>query len=149
MRTNYVVVLNRAHVRFYAEEQEPGQSRPALREIDAVDLPRGRARYTAREADEAGHFPAGQPGAAGGGIDERLPMQRQEERRSVEDMAAAVNRFFREHPEAPWDLAVPSVFCHAVMDLLEPQARRRLRRTVAKDLVKVPAPEIKAHFAAS
>lgn len=146
MRNNYVVVLNRAHVRIYSEEQEPGQSKPALREVDAVDLPGGRAGYTDRETDEAGRFSKGQVGAPGGGIDERLPMQRQEERRAAEDVAGVVNRFFRDRKDETWDLAVPAPLLKAVVERLDPGARSRLRKTVAKDLVKIAPAELKAHF---
>lgn len=157
MSDHYIVTLDHAHLRIFAERHPPGQHSPALERVVAVDFPAGKAGYTDRDSDMAGRFPtsknqgvgSGLPAGARGGmsIDERLPMQREDSRRRARDLAAEVDQFFQQRPEASWDFAAGPELNHAVLELLSPTVRERLRRSVAKGLVKQRADEVRAHFA--
>jgi hypothetical protein len=143
MRIRFVVVLDRGHVRIYSEDQEPGWPKPVLRIEGAFDLVNGHASHTGRLAEKAGRF----SGAHGpGGAPERLTMSEEEDRRVAEELARLINGFFHDTPGEPWDIAAPPVLCHMVLDRIEATHRSQLRRTVQKDLVKVPTASLKSHF---
>jgi hypothetical protein len=158
MNEHYIVTLDRGHLRIYSETTAPGQT-PRLEIVEAMDFPEGKHGYTDRDTDMAGRFnsskhqsaasgaPGGSPaGRTGMSIDERLPMKREEERRSVVMLAAELNQFLQHRPEASWDFAAAPSLYNAVLAELSPDTRRRMRRALSKDLVNQNSDEVRAHF---
>lgn len=153
MSEHYVVTVDHGHLRIYAERMAPGQFTPTLVPVEAMDFPAGIKGYTDRETDMAGRFPGkrvmGNSGAghAGMSIDERLPMRREEERRRARELASVLESFFDQREEASWDFAAGPDLNHAVLEHLSPPVRRRLRRSLPKDLVNQRSDEVREHFA--
>lgn len=159
MSEHYIVTVDHGHLRIYAERHPPGQHSPALEQVEAMDFPQGKAGYTDRDTDMAGRFPgskrqaagpgnpAGGPGRSGMSIDERLPMQREEERRRARELAAEIDHFFQQRPNASWDFAAGPELNNAVLEIVSRDVRERLRRSVPKDLVNQRVDEVRAHFA--
>ena len=163
MSEHYIVTLDHGHLRIYAERRAPGQFNPSLEQVEAMDFPQGKHSYTDRDTDMAGRFGSskhqsagqGAPGQAdysatgrsGMSIDERLPMQREESRRRAKELAAEVDSFFKQRPDATWDFAAGPDLNGTVLELISPAVRQRVRRSVAKDLVNQRADELRAHFA--
>src|SRR5688572_13741369 len=156
MREHYVVTADHGHLRIYAERKSPGQKTPALDQVEAMDFPQGKRSYVDRDTDMAGRFasskhqmPApGSPTARTGmSIDERLPMQREESRRRAREIAAEIDAFLQQRPEASWDFAAGPELNGVLLELVSPAVRQRLRRTLAKDLVNQRGEEVRAHFA--
>ena len=160
MSEHYIVIADRAHLRIYAERTPPGQQSPGLEQVEAMDFPGGKNSYVDRDTDVAGRFPssnrqspgpgnpAGGLGRTGGSIDERLPMQREEERRRVKEIASEIDAFFASRGgEVSWDFAAAPDLNRAVLEHLSRDVRDRLRRTVSKDLVNQRVDEVRAHFA--
>lgn len=158
MSEHYIVTLDHGHLKIYARREVPGQFTPGLQQVEAIDFPAGKHSYTERESDEAGRFSGsrnqgsgvGAPAVrAGMSIDERLPMQREESRRRVRDLATQIEQFFQPRPDASWDYAAGPELNGTVLELLSPELRRRMRRCVPKDLVNQRIDEVRAHFAAT
>ncbi len=156
MSEHFIVTLDHGHLRIYAERMPPGQFSPSLEQVESMDFPLGKHHYTDRETDQAGRFAssrsqgpgAGTPtGRQGMSIDERLPMKQEESRRRAKELAAEVESFFRQRPEATWDFAAGPELNGAVLELISPAVRQRVRRSVAKDLVNQRLDEVRAHFA--
>lgn len=146
MNEHFIVTLDRGHLRIYAEHREPGQT-PRLEIVEAMDFPQGKQAYTDRQSDQAGRFP-GSKGLAGGmSIDERLPMKREEERRNVGVLADELETFLQSRPGSTWDFAAAPELSNAVIEALSIETRRRLKRTLAKDLVNQTSEDVRAHFA--
>jgi hypothetical protein len=156
MNEHFLVAADHGHLRIFAERGAAGQSTPVWEEINALDFPLGKTSYTQRETDVAGRFPGaksqggsgapGNVGRTGMSVDERLPMQREEERRRVKDIVDRLEEFFRSHAEATWELAAGPELITRVKDGVSAGVRDRLRRTIAKDLVNQNADEVRAHF---
>lgn len=155
MNDHFIVAIDHGHLRIFAERTGPGQSSPALDPVQSMDFPQGRASYTDRDTDMAGRFQSSKHQAPGPGnptartgmsIDERLPMQREESRRRAKDIAAEINTFFQQRPNADFDFAAGPDLNGTVLDLLLPEVRRRIRRSVTKDIVNHPTQEIRSHF---
>jgi hypothetical protein len=144
--THFVVTLNRAHLRIYRAETGGAANEGALKLEQAVDLPEGKASYTARDTDQAGRFGSPLGGPAGASIDERLPMQEEHDRRLADELAAQVEAFLRQHPQATWDFAAGPAMHHTVLEHLSPAARDRLGVAIPKDLVHQPPEKWRAHF---
>jgi hypothetical protein len=81
-------------------------------------------------------------------IDERLPMQREEERRRARDIAQEIETFFVAHRDATWDFAGSPDLHNAVVDQLSDRVRLQLRRSLAKDLVNQRPEDVRAAFTA-
>ncbi len=158
MNENFIVTLDRGHLRIYAEQREPGQT-PRLDLVEAMDFPQGKKSYTANDSDVAGRFQSskqqtGAPGAPGGimggrtgmSIDERLPMKEEVERRNVRVIAEEVETFLKNRPDATWDFAAPPAVHNAVLENLSEETRARMRRALAKDLSNQSSEEVRAHF---
>lgn len=155
MSEHYVMTANQGHLRIFSRRQPPGQMTPAFDEIRAFDFPIGVKNYTDRETDMAGRFNSSKhqmsaPGAptarTGMSIDERLPMQREEQRRRIRDVAEMIDGFLSGKPAATWDFAAGPELHNAVLESVTPQTRRQLRQSVSKDLVHQPQTELAAHF---
>lgn len=159
MNEHYIVTVDHGHLKIYQERHPPGQQSPALEQVEAMDFPQGKHSYTDRDTDMAGRFPGSKrqapgPGNPGGGlgrsgmsIDERLPMQREEDRRRAKELAAEIDAFLRTRANASWDFAAGPELNNAVLDLVSRDVRDRLRRSVSKDLVNQRVDEVRAHFA--
>jgi hypothetical protein len=156
MREHYVVTADHGHLRIYIERNSPGQRAPALDQVEALDFPQGKKSYVDRDTDMAGRFasskhqgpgPGSPVGRTGMSIDERLPMQREESRRRARELAAEIDAFLQRRPDASWDFAAGPELNTAVLELLSPAVRQRVRRTLAKDLVNQRGDEVRAHFA--
>jgi len=158
MNENFVVTLDRGHLRIYSEQREPGQT-PRLDIVEAMDFPEGKKSYTSNDSDQAGRFQSsrhqsGAPGAPGGAmggrtgmsIDERLPMKEEVERRNVRVIAEELETFLRNRPTATWDFAAPPALHNAVIEALSPETRGRMRKALAKDLSNQSSEEVRAHF---
>ncbi|MEO6005871.1 MAG: host attachment protein [Opitutus sp.] len=111
---HYIVTANHGHLRIFRFQQPTGHSPPAFEEVQSLDFPAGRQSYTDRDTDMAGRFQGSKqqgrgPGAptarTGMSIDERLPMQREEERRQVTNVSETIDSFLQARPEATWDFA--------------------------------------------
>jgi hypothetical protein len=157
MSDQYFVTADHGHLRIYRERLEPGQYTPGIEQVEGLDFPAGRASYTDREADQAGRYSSSKTQGPGPGIpmgrqgmsiDERLPMQREEERRLTRQIASEIDRFFQSRPEASWDFAAGPEINRAIVELLSPAVRKRMRRSIAKDLVNQRSDELRAHFVA-
>jgi hypothetical protein len=156
MSEHYIVTADHGHLRIYVERLYPGQATPSLDQVEAMDFPQGMGNYTDRETDMSGRFanskqqspgPGSPTGRQGMSIDERLPMQREEERRRHKEVAAEIEHFFQQRPNATWDFAAGPGLNNAVMELVSRPVRQRLRRSVSKDLVNQRVDEVRAHFA--
>jgi len=160
MNEHFLVAADYGRLRIYAERGAAGQTTPALEEIDALDFPAGKTSYTERDTDMAGRFPgaktqsggAGAPenaGRTGMSVDERLPMQREEERRRAKDITDRIEEFFRIRAEATWDLAAGPELVTRLCEGISAGVRERLRRTITKNLVNQNADDVRAHFSAT
>ena len=151
---HFVVTLDRAHLRIYRAGDTLGPSRMQLQLEYGWDLPMGRAEYTAGETDQAGRFPGGVRGTpqdiathSGGSIDERLPMQEEQERRIIAVLGAGIENFLRQHPSGIWDYVAPPAVHRAVLERISRDVRERLGVTLEKDLVNAPVLDLCAHVA--
>jgi len=147
MSDHYIVTSDRGHLRIFAETRPPGQRTPRLETVAALDFPGGIHDYTDRDTDVAGRFPGAGGRGRGMSIDERLPMKREEERRSVRLIAGELESFFAARPQASWDLAVAPSLYNAIVQSLSPATRRRLQRVLSMDLVNQDSEEVRSHFA--
>ena len=156
MSEHYIVTADQGHLRIYAERHPPGQFSPSLELVESMDFPGGKHSYSDRDTDVAGRFSSSKNQGAGSGmptgrqgmsIDERLPMQREESRRRAKEVAGEIDDFLQQHPDAQWDFAAGPELNNTVLELLSSAVRKRLRRTVSKDLVNQRVDEVRAHFA--
>ena len=155
MNSHYTILADHAHLRIFTERAETGQSTPTLEEVFAMDFPEGRQSYTDNESDMAGRFQyskhqmksAGAPGARSGmSIDERLPLQRESDRRHVSEVAREIDGFLNLRPDASWDFAAGPTSHNAILERLSPPVRARLRSSLPKDLVNQPTSDLRERF---
>lgn len=155
MNNHYIVIADHGHLRIFAKHQDIGQSTPTLEEVQSLDFPQGRASYVDNDTDMAGRFQSSNYAASGAGspgmrqgmsIDERLPMQREMNRRRNADVAREIDRFLLADATATWDFAADTSVHNAIIDALSSQVRFRLRDSIPKDLVKQPIDELLGHF---
>ena len=120
-----------------------------------MDFPEGRQGYTDNESDMAGRFhnskhqmrAQGAPGARTGmSIDERLPMQREAERRNLDDVSREIATFLSLRPEASWDFAAGPTSHNAILERMPTTIRTRLRSSLPKDLVNQPLTDLRERF---
>jgi hypothetical protein len=155
MSEHFIITADRGHLHIYQHQQARGQMTPTMKEVQALDFPGGRRSYTDRDTDMAGRFQGSRNPAQGSGaptartgmsIDERLPMQEEEERRQTRDICHAIDAFLQQRPNATWDFAGAPAVHNSVLEALSPQTRSRLRQSVAKDLVNQPVADLAGHF---
>lgn len=139
----FLILLDRAHLRVFRA------THGAPEEIHSADLPGGRRSYTDNDTDRAGSFSGSRTKGARAGaasIDERLPMQEEQERRLARDAADLIENFLRENPHGRWHFSAGPALHQAVLDALSPAAHARLETAIKKDLVNMPRSELASHF---
>lgn len=155
MSDHFVILADHGHLRIFVQRQSPEQMAPSLQEVDALDFPHGMRSYVQGDTDVAGRFQSSNqqsrgPGAPtarmGMSIDERLPMQREEERRRISDVAERIEVFLKHNPGATWDFAAGPTVHNAVIEALAPEVRGRLKKSVSKDLVHQPVQHLLSYF---
>ena len=158
MSEHFIITADRGHLRVFQQQIAPGQQTPGLQEVTALDFPAGVRPYSDRDTDAAGRFQSSRQPSRGSGaptarsgmsIDERLPMQREEERRETRDVAETIESFLREHSDATWDFAAGPEIHHDVLEALSPEVRARLHQAVTKDLIHQPDTALRQHFDAA
>ncbi len=151
--SRFVVTVDHAHLKIYRATDTRGPSRLQLQLEEAVDFPSGRSSYFAEESDQAGRFPGrrGTPAdvapQSGGSIDERLPMQQEQERRIQTQLATRIDNFLQQHADAMWDYVAAPALHRAVFERLSDDVRQRVGAELAKDLVNAPVLELAAQVA--
>lgn len=141
-----MVLADRAALHILAEEHPPGQRTAILRALYHEVFPLGRESYFARDTGPQGRFPHNRR-QGGQSIDERLPMQQEQERRLIRQIGRALATFLRHRPDATWDFAAAAPLQNALLDQLEPALLDRLRRVVPKELTHQPVESLAGHFA--
>jgi hypothetical protein len=141
----FVVLADRAHLRIFLLRTPAGVT-PHYEAAAAVDFPAGRESYTDQDTDQAGRKGGPLRGAPGASIDERLPMRNEHERRLVAEVVSAITRFLAGHPRAQWDFAAGPGLHEAVLDQLPDEVRRRLERSLQKELTRSTPEDLRAHF---
>lgn len=156
MSDHYLIIANQGHLRIFQRHQPRGQTTPAFVEMQTLDFPTGAKNHTAGDSDLGGRFQGSkhQAGSSGSPVtqtgmsnDERLRMQREEERRRAHEIADAVAVFLQARPLATWDFAAGPGLHSAVTDLLQPSVRARLQHSLSKDLVHQSMRGLQTHFA--
>ncbi len=144
---HHFVVADRGHLRIYRRvDQAPEAHKPRIKVAFSVDFPRGREPSHAQDTDQAGRFP-GHDGRSGGmSIDERLPQQREQERKLPARAAEQINRYFQENPGVQWDFSAAPDFGPRVLDEVDPAVRDRLMLNLPKSLVGQSEAELLEHF---
>jgi hypothetical protein len=152
---HFLVLLDRGHLRIFRAESSDTTSSSVPHLVHALDAPGGRESYVAGKSDQAGRFPGSRSQrirgatAHGGTNDERLPMREERDRRTERDWSAQIEDFFTTHATSTWDYAAGPSLHSLVLERLSPRVRRRLRHSLSKDLVNLPAAELPAHFSPS
>lgn len=143
---HFMAVIDRAHLRIYRVREPATGGSTQFELAEAFDLIAGHQQYTDRDTDQAGRFPGAQGRGGGGSIDERLPMQTEQERRLAAELAGHLQRFFGMHADATWDYAAGPAIHHAVLDRLPPAIRGRLGVTLVKELAHQTPAQLRAHL---
>lgn len=143
---HYLAVIDRAHLRIFRLHEPVGGGSVQFDLVESFDLPAGHRGYTDRDTDAAGRFPGADGRGGGGSIDERLPMQTEEERRLAADLTAHLERFFTEHHRSTWDYAAGPGIHQAVLDRLPAAVRERLGVALVKELVHQSPAELRAQL---
>jgi hypothetical protein len=143
---HYLAVIDRAHLRIYRVFEPVGGGSTQFDLAESFDLPGGHLGYTDRDTDQAGRFPGPQGRGGGGNIDERLPMQNEQERRLAEELADGLIRFFTEHYRSTWDFAAGPGLHQAVLDRLPEEIRNRVGLAVVKELPHQTPAQLRAHL---
>jgi hypothetical protein len=144
MSEHFLIAADGSHLRIYTERADAGQRTATREQVHGVDFPADIGRYTKHDTDQAGRFQAGQNQAAGAGtptglpgmsIDERLPMREETEARRSRDLAAEIEEFLKARPDASWDFAAGPQWNRAILEHISPAVRKRLKSSVAKNLI--------------
>lgn len=143
---HHIILVDRGHLRIYRVERNPGQRTPGLTDVFSMDYMSGRERPQDGDPGRAGWF-AGRGGRRGGmSSDQRLPVQRERDRRLVGQVAAQINGYLAQHADSSWDFSAAPGCGWAVLDQLDPAVRERLANLMMKNLVGEPRESLLAHF---
>jgi hypothetical protein len=144
-------VADAGHFRAYVEDDSIPGATPALRAVDAIDLPAGKETYFSRDTDTAGQFGAKtrSGGASRGSLDERLGEKGERDRRIAEQLAERLQECLRLNAVTSWYFAAAPALHNAVLERISPEVRQTLVESIPKDLVHQPLPALRAHFQAA
>jgi hypothetical protein len=141
----FIIVADRGLLKAYAVENTP--ARPAMpRLIGTLHLSEPHQRYAEKFSDQAGSFPNGGTGGQGNSVAERMTLDAEGEMRAFRRIAEEITALLQTHRPERWAFAAPSEINGAILNGLKPEWKERLSRNIPRDLVKIAAPELLAHF---
>lgn len=140
MNAEFIFVADRGGLKIYLWDRTAPSP---LRLVENVMIPEARGRFADEVTDQAGAFPN-----AGGGqsVAERQGIGRENEARSLRQIAAKIREVLAQHRHSRWSLAAPAEINAALLEHLDPALLRDLIHNLRKDLVNAPAEEIPDHF---
>ena len=106
----------------------------------------GQEKLLDKVTDKAGRFP-GSGGTSAGGAGENHNLQSEMQKRLIKRLGEGINDLVRREHPAIWHFAAAQEINHKILDLLAPEVRAKLSKTVGSDLTKIGKSEILAHFA--
>src|SRR3954463_2299158 len=126
MKSAFIVVADRGHLKAFRAEKGPAGRPPHLELIDTVDLAAGFTRVSQKVEDQAGGFPVGAGAANGKGggngrhqnsVSEKH-YELEDTRRLTKDLAERIGGLLRRERYPSWSFAAPSVIKNAVLEEL-------------------------------
>jgi catalase len=143
MNEHYIVTLDRARLRIYAEAHELGGGVPRLEVVEAMDFPGSDGE------DDDGQSSRMSESTAEPAQDESQSSVGREQQKNIHTLATELNTFLQNRPAASWDFAAPRAIYNSVVRDLSPETTQRLRHTLSEDLAHQNAEEVREHFAAA
>jgi hypothetical protein len=111
----------------------------------------GHSRQGDRVTDQAGRFPKGASGAAGGmGFGENHNEKSESRRKSLEALAASLEAVLKKESDYDfWDLAAPKTINQQLLDLMDAGLRKQVKKNLALDLMKSGKKDLVERFGLS
>ena len=145
MAPHYIITVSEGRFRVLERFARPGQLTPTLREVANHDfLPTDSARAT-REIDRNNRFPEGGIRMTRT-VDSSVPMQEDDQRRTVDWLADQIENFLLLRPGQAWAFAAGPNLHNPVLQRLRPSVRGSLVESVQKNLALTPPAELAAQF---
>jgi hypothetical protein len=144
MSEHFLIAVDGSHLRIFTDRAAAGQWTATREQVYARDFAADIKRYARNDTDQAGRFQSSKGQGAGSGkpaeragmsVDERLPMREENEARRARALADEIEAFLGARPDASWDFAAGPQWNHAVLELLSPAIRQRLKSSVDKNLI--------------
>lgn len=138
-----IITADLGRIKAYSVTQESDEESHCIKLIGDLDLNNAYSRFANRDTDQAGRFPSGQSGMAAG---ERHEEKTEARRVQMKRVAAEINSIVEGSPEAPIYLAAPQTINQQLLDQLNSETRERIRRNLARDLVKETKSDLLQRF---
>ncbi len=138
----FLIIADRGRLIAYSLEKTVRG--PAPRVVESIDFVEAHTRLGEQLTDKAGAFPAGHGQATAAA--ERMTLETELDLRSFRVVADWITKLLEKHQPETWGFAAPSEINGAILDELRPELRQRLEKNVCRDLTKIPASELLAHF---
>jgi hypothetical protein len=145
-----LVVTDLGTFRAYSMDQQPGTSSPQLREVEEYKTELGDDRISRQFSDQPakrGRGTAASDPSGNQGNGERHNICLENDRRSAKEVASHISKLLDGGEFDACYLAAPSEIGGPILDELAPDARAKVKKTVARDLVNAKREELLQHFA--
>jgi hypothetical protein len=147
--TSLIITADRGSLKAYRVAETPNRG-PSLQLVQAVDFTDAHGRYQDKFTDQAGRFPSGDGGEAGGrhqnAISEQQGLETENDRRIFRQLAESIADVVTTEGTEGWSFAAPASIHSAVVDLLPAVVRERIVEHVKSDLVKIEVANLPQHF---
>lgn len=127
--------------RITRDELQPGTS-PAFEDLADVNLDNQHSHISDRVTDKAGRFGYGSGSIA---VGENHNEENEAEENQLQAIAGEINKI-AGNQDCDIHLAAPKTIFHRLMEALNPDVRRRIKRDLALNLVKLPKLELLQRF---
>jgi Protein required for attachment to host cells len=150
MKSQFFIVLDRAHIRAYRAEFVRPERPPRLHMVHDISLEEAHLGPQEIYTDEPGSFPVTYAGGSQQGWHQNSRAERhveiEETRREVTHLAEHIETLLREEKPGRWSLSAPADIHEALIERLDPAIRAFLVEVLPRDLVKIPADQLLEHF---
>jgi hypothetical protein len=145
-----LVVTDLGTFRAYSMDQKPGTSSPQLREVEEYKTELGDDRISRQFSDQPakrGRGSAASDTSSSQGNGERHNICLENDRRSVKEVADHISKLLDGGEFDACYLAASSEISGPILEELPAEARSKVQKNVAKDLVNAKREELLQHFA--
>jgi hypothetical protein len=146
MRT-LLIASDLGQLRAYVASRDSDDRSPTIELIQESDFLGRRHHFADRDTDQGGRFPSGAAGMQGGMPNgEQHEEMEKAQRVRMRQVAEAVDVLAAADEEAEIYFAAPKPVHRHLVALLNPAVRKRIRKRLELDLVKLPKLELLRRF---
>ncbi|MBW6488622.1 host attachment protein [Sulfurimonas sp.] len=141
MSPKLIVITDLQYFKLFETKKDP-LGRLSLELLESAESADTHKKLSEKVSDQQGNFKS--VGGSGAGEDHNLVLEW--ERRRVKEIGEQITDALQRHTHETWGLAAPKAINNQIVELLNEENKKSLKKNLLSDLAKIPNHKLLEHF---